>query len=275
MVNWKTIPKIDSHVHILPEDKRKEFIKYQGENCTWSKAELNCYINYMEEYNIKKAILQPTNDPYMYYSSRKSNEFLAEIVKEYPEKFIAFADINFNGSYILDEAPKELEYAIKKLGLHGLKIHPNNLNIDADDLRLVPLLRKAAELRVPVMYHGNPCMTGFHDNSAPDKINKMIKVFPDITFITAHMGGVKYLDAWSGCTWVDISFVLTELVELYGIVQTNRILRMFGASRLIFGTDYPERKYDEYFSILNKMDFTEEEIRKIAYENIESILEIS
>lgn len=31
----------------------------------------------------------------------------------------------------------------------------------------------------------------------------LIKVFPDIQFIMAHMGGMKYLDAWSGCTWVD------------------------------------------------------------------------
>ena len=71
---------------------------------------------------------------------------------------------------------------------------------------------------------------------------------------------------------VDISFVLTELVDLYGIEQTNRILRMFGEDRLIFGTDYPERNYEEYFKILNKMDFTEREIKKIAYENIESLI---
>lgn len=120
-MDWRTISKIDSHVHILPEDRRQGFIRYQGEDSTWSKAELSSYIDYMEEYNIKKAILQPTNNSYMYYSSRKTNEFLSEIVKEYPEKFMAFADINFNWSYILNEAPRELEYAIKKLGLHGLK----------------------------------------------------------------------------------------------------------------------------------------------------------
>lgn len=274
-MDWKTISKIDSHVHILPEERWQGFMKYQGENCTWAKAKLSYYIKHMEKYNIRRAILQPTNDPYMYFSARETNEYMAEIINKYPGKFLAFADINFNGAYILDEAPAELEYAIKELGLHGLKIHPNNLNLDADDLRLVPVLRRAAELKVPVMYHGNPCMTGFHHNSAPDKINKMIKVFPDIQFITAHMGGVKYLDAWSGCTWVDISFVLPEFMELYGVEQTNRILRMFGPDRLIFGTDYPERNYEEYFSILDKMDFTEEEKKKIAYENIESILQIN
>lgn len=271
-MDWKQLPKIDAHVHILPEERRQGFIQYQGDNCTWAKAELNQYMEYMDEYNIGKAILHPTNDPYMYYSTRKTNEFLAEIVNKYPDKFLAFADLNFNGAYILDTEPDELEYAIKELGLSGLKIHPNNLNLDADDLRLVPVLRKAASLKIPVMYHSNPSMIGFHDNSAPDKINKMIKVFPDIQFITAHMGGMKYLDAWSGCTWIDISFVLPELIDLHGIEQTNRILRMFGPDRLIFGTDYPERAYEEYCKILNEMDFTEEEMKKIAYGNISSIL---
>lgn len=46
------------------------------------------------------------------------------------------------------------------------------------------------------------------------------------------------------------------------------------ADRLIFGTDYPEREYELYFSILDKMDFTEKEKRKIAYENINSILQM-
>ena len=208
----------------------------------------------------------------MYYKTRKTNEFIAKIVDEHPDRFIGFADLNFNGSYILDKEVDELEYAIKELGLKGLKIHPNNLNLDADDLRLVPILRKAAELNIPVIYHSNPSMTGFHDNSSPDKINKMIKIFPDINFITAHMGGMKYLDAWSGTTFVDISFVLPELVAFYGIGQTNRILKMFGPDRLIFGTDYPERNYKEYFDILNQMDFNQEEIEKIAYKNIEGLL---
>ena len=37
-MDWKNIPKMDVHVHILPEDRRKGFIKYQGEGST-GKAE--------------------------------------------------------------------------------------------------------------------------------------------------------------------------------------------------------------------------------------------
>lgn len=273
-MNWAKVPKIDFHIHILPEERREGFIKYDGINSTWAKAKLSKYIEYMDKYNIQKAVLIPTNDPYMYYPTRKTNEFISNIVKKYPDRFIGFADLNFNGSYILDKEVNELEYAVKELGLKGLKIHPNNLNLDADDLRLIPILRKAAKLNIPVMYHSNPCMTGFHDNSSPDKINKIIKVFPDVNFITAHMGGMKYLDAYSGCTYVDISFTLIELVELYGIEQTNRILRMFGPDRLIFASDFPEGNYATYFEILDKMDFTNEEIEKIAYKNAQKVLGI-
>ena len=57
------------------------------------------------------------------------------------------------------------------------------------------------------------------------------------------MGRMKWQDAISGCGYVDISAVLLELVELYSIEQTNRILRRFGVDRLIFATDYPDVRF--------------------------------
>jgi len=42
--------------------------------------------------------------------------------------------------------------------------------------------------------------------------------------------------------------------------------------RLIFGTDFPQGEYDEYFDILDQMDFTEAEIEQIAWGNITKIL---
>ena len=60
------------------------------------------------------------------------------------------------------------------------------------------------------------------------------------------------------------------------------LLRQFGSDRLIFATDYPDNRvlspseiYDSYFHILNRMDFTPEEVQKIAYDNIHKIVENS
>ncbi len=102
----------------------------------------------------------------------------------------------------------------------------------------------------------------------------MIKVFPDLDITTAHLSGMKYMDAISGCTFVDISYILTVLVKLHDVEQTNRILRVFGSYRLIFFTVYPEGNLETYCDILDQMDFTIEEMEQIAYKNIIKILKI-
>lgn len=271
---WKIVRKFDAHVHVMPEEKRQQLIKDNGETHSWSKANLDILLGNMDEFNIEKALLLPINDSRAFYDMNKTNEFIASVVNKVPDRLFGFADLVIKDSYGMYEGVEELEYAIKDLGLRGLKIHPNNLNIPADDLRLVPVLRKAAELNAPVMFHSNPWGPGFYDMSSPDKINRMIKVFPDIKFITAHLGGMRYMDAIRAVDMVDISFTIVDLVELYGIKITNNILRKFGVDRLIFGTDFPECDYQKYFDILDQMDFTQDEINQIAYKNIANILNI-
>lgn len=279
-MDWKKIKKIDAHVHVLPNERLELFKQYPDD--PWSHADIEEYLKIMEEYNVEKAILVPTNDGRMYYEhASDTNKWFGEIQKQYPDKFYCFADVLKEGAYFYEDTPYILEEAVREYGLKGLKIHPQNLNLDADSLEMVPVLRKAAELHVPVIVHSNPCRVGFHENSAPDKINKMIQIFPDIDFITAHMGGMKWQDAITGCGYVDISAVLPEFCNLYGIEQTNRILRRFGVNRLIFATDYPdvwftkpEEVYETYCNLLNQMDFTEEEAKQIAYGNIKKLLHL-
>lgn len=280
-MDWRKIKKIDAHVHLLPPDKLESLKQFPGD--PWSHADGDAYLRLMEQYNIEKALLLPINDGRAYYSSAdRTNQWLGEMQRSRPGQFLAFADVLKEGAYFYEDSPDVLEAAVKKHGLKGLKLHPQNLNLDADSLEFVPVLRKAAELKVPVVIHSNPCRVGFHENSAPDKINKMIQIFSDVDFITAHMGGMKWPDAITGCSYVDISSVLPQFISLYGMEQTNRILRRFGVERLIFGTDYPdvcstkpEGVYETYCSILNQMDFTEQEAERIAYKNAARLLGIA
>lgn len=76
---------------------------------------------------------------------------------------------------------------------------------------------------------------------------------------------------WRGESTFDLSAFLPELARLYGIPGANRILREFGADRLIFATDYPQVLgveppdiYETYCDLLNQMDFTQAEAEKIA-----------
>ena len=272
-MSWRTCKKIDAHVHVLPDARAAEFLANEGPGAPWSRCGVDDCLRRMDRYGVERALLVPNNDQYLYdQDPNETNRFLGNVVKGHPDRFWAFADVTASGAYFIEQTPYILERAVTEYGLSGLKIHPTNLHMDADDLRLVPVLRKAAELGVPVMFHANPCRLGFHDNCAPDRINRMIQVFPDLDIITAHLGGMKWQDAVSGCTWVDMSYILPKLAELYGIEQTNRILRAFGPDRLLFGTDFPDGDYDVYFTLLDQMDFTEEEIEKIAWKNLEELL---
>ena len=281
-MDWRKIKKIDAHVHILPPEILGLY-KEEDPDDPWAHADPEEYLRIMEQYHVERAVLVPNNDGRMYYpGADETNQWLGEMQQKYPDQFWAFADLRKEGSYFMEDSPYVLQEAVEQYGLKGLKIHPSNLQLDADSLEMVPVLRKAAELKVPVAMHANPCRVGFHDNCAPDRINKMIQVFPDLTIITAHMGGMKWQDAVTGCGFVDISAVLPGFVNLYGIEQTNRILRRFGVHRLIFATDYPDvwfvkpqEVYESYCDILNQMDFTEEEAYKIAYGNMAKILGIT
>lgn len=272
-MSWRTCKKYDAHVHVLPDERAAQFLANEGPACPWAHCGVDDCLRRMDRYGVEKALLVPNNDQYLYFQDAdETNRFLGEVVRRHPDRFRAFADVTASGAYFIEQTPLILERAVKEYGLSGLKIHPTNLHMDADDLRLVPVLRKAAELGVPVMFHADPCRLGFHDNCAPDKINRMIQIFPDLDVITAHLGGMKWPDAVSGCTWADMSYILPRLAGLYGVEQTNRILRAFGPDRLIFGTDLPDGDHDAYFDLLDQMDLTDEEIEKIAWGNISKLL---
>ncbi|MCD8006508.1 MAG: amidohydrolase [Oscillospiraceae bacterium] len=273
-MDWKTVKKIDAHVHLVPEET---LAWIEG---VWKHAEREEYIRLMDEYNVEKAVLVPINEAATYNSDcSKTNQWLADMMSSSDGRFISFADVLPAGGYFYDTAPDFLEQAVNEYGLKGLKLHPSNLGIPVDSLEMIPVIRTACDLKIPIMIHSYPFGGTDFDLCSPARIHNISRIFPDGTIIISHMGGSRWQDALEGNEYVDISTYLPELVRIYGIKTSNRILREFGADRLIFATDYPqvyrvepENIYETYCEILNQMDFTDTEIEKIAYGNISDIL---
>ena len=87
----------------------------------------------------------------------------------------------------------------------------------------------------------------------------------------AHIGGFQYEELTDLGLFFNISAILPDLVDKYGIAGTNKILRRLDVEKLVFATDYPDNRklepieiYDKYFEILSQMDFSEEEAEKIC-----------
>jgi 5-carboxyvanillate decarboxylase len=82
--------------------------------------------------------------------ARKRNDKLAKIVETYPSRFAGFADVapqNF------EAAPRELERAVKELGLKGVMV-PGHIDDDyLDNRKYWPIFAMAEKMDVPVYLH--------------------------------------------------------------------------------------------------------------------------
>ena len=148
--------------------------------------------------------------------------------------------------------------------------------------RTIPLWRLilitfAQERRIPVAVHSYP--NADDDLSAVRRVVKIVERYPDLKLIVSHMGAFQWEQLLPLACYVDVSAILPAYVRTYGIAGTNDLLRKFGPNRLLFATDYPDNRhlqpteiYAAYFHILNQMDFTEEEAKKIAYWNAKELL---
>ena len=275
MTDWRKIKKIDGHVHILPDSVHAANPDSMG---TWAYAKLSEYIRIMDEYNIESAVIMPFNDPWlmsMEFTAEAVHKNLCEMKSRYPGRFYAFADIDVRNSP--EKSVEELGRATENGGLDGIKIHPDNSGVDIASEYNRVIFDYAQKNNIPVAIHSYP--NSDDGLCAAGKIAEVAEKYHGLTVIVSHMGAFQWERLLKAGVYVDISAVLPDYVRTCGIKKTNEILRSFGAERLIFGTDYPDSRilgpqqiYDEYFDILNKMDFTAAEAEIIAYGNINKIL---
>ena len=130
MVDWRTIKKIDAHIHILPDAVHKA--NPDSADC-WLCTDLNKYRKMMDALHIEKAVIMPFNDPWlmsMEFSVDAVHKNLYEMKQRYPGKFYALADVDTRNSSA--ESLEAIRKAIEEYGLDGIKIHPNNTGVDLD-----------------------------------------------------------------------------------------------------------------------------------------------
>jgi len=268
---WRSIPKIDVHAHV---------VLHQRENTDLILNRPEQMIEMMGEHNVKQAVVLPINFPQYFPLQpeqqdwlRVNNEIQSRLMAESNDRFIAFADCRIDGEYEDSERVREeLAYAVDSLGLRGLKIHPYNLKAPATDDRLQPWYKAACDMALPLTVHSNP--TGYDPTfhgSAPSAIYRaLLDHCQGVT--VAHLGGISFLETIVGFGYVDVSYTLLMLADLYGIPFCQRLLRRIGIDRILFGTDIPVCTYADYEPVFDAMTFTSEELEKIAFRNAERML---
>lgn len=160
---------IDAHLHVSGRERTADVLRS------------------LDEARIDVAVLLAPflNDPYRLAdrdSLRAGNEHLAALVRGHTDRLIGFAVVN----PLHREAPDDLEHAVTKLGLRGLKLVPTGWYPYDDCAHRV--YERAAALGLPVLFHSGIFIDGRSGRFCRPTFYEAVRDHPGLRVTLAHLG---------------------------------------------------------------------------------------
>lgn len=225
---------IDAHAHVLAPDS--PFSEKRN-------GDPRLLLEMLDEAEIDQAVIFGIA-PY------DRNEFVAEVCRQYPQRFIGFASISPNDTTYSDcgsTTPQDkLVEALRLYPFKGVKLHPRIQGFSVCDPRHIPFFQKIADLGLPVVLDciSRPSLVPLADN-LPFEVDRLLRWVPDLKVILAHMGGHRVLDAYAVAlahphVYLDLAWVL-HLYQGSSVEQDIKWVtrQLAPMHRIIFGSDFP------------------------------------
>lgn len=256
---------IDAHAHIFPDkiaDKAAEGIggfynitaKYDGT--------LGTLLEQGSAAGVDKFLVQSVAT--VPEQVRSINNYISECVSRYPDRLIGFGAMHPDFEDIVGETER-----IVSLGLKGIKLHSDFQRFNLDEKRAYAIY-EVAEGRLPILFHiGDPR----YDYSAPERLMRVVKRFPKLTVIAAHLAGWTMWD--KGAEIFEGSGIYADCSSsLYALApdRAAELIRKIGADKVFWGTDYPLWGAAEELERFRSLPLSDEEKDKILGGNITRLL---
>lgn len=187
------------------------------------------------------------------------------------------------------DALGELE-RIAQAGLKGIKIHPVYQDVCIDDRRFLRILEKAGELDlIMVMHAGDDIGFPGRVRCAPAMIRRALDQVGPVKLICAHMGGWRNWDQVKEYL-LDTSVMLDTALSHGDLVPLEegslsgeelhlmdeeafcRLVRDFGSTRILFGSDSPWSDQAASKAWILSTKLTDEEKENILGRNAAALL---
>lgn len=229
---------------------------------------------------LERAVILPI-DAYTTRNCRiYSNEQIAELC-EMSKRFIGFASVDPHNK----NAEDDLEFAVKKLKLRGLKLDPGIQEFYPNDLKFMARIYfKAQELGIPVLFHSGmswaPKVKAKY--SQPIFLEDVAYEYPDLNIVIAHFGwpwvldsvmlALKYPNVYldTSCLYFDnprdfLGFVMTRQIPLSLVEKSLR-------HKIVFGSNYPRVEIKNMAGAIRALGLSEECLHLIFSENAKKLL---
>ncbi len=259
---------IDTHAHIFPEKIAEKAVEgiggFYDMNMSYD-GKLSTLLKIGDEAGVDKFVVQSVATTAAQVTA--INNFIADSVKEHPDRLIGFATIHPD----FDDIPGEIDRVIS-MGLKGIKIHPDFQHFEIDCKEAYKVY-ECIEGRLPILVHTGDYR---YEWSKPERMARVIDDFPKLDVIGAHFGGWS---VWEHAAevlskkriWVDTSSSLYALSP----EKAAELIRAYGVDRVLFGTDFPMWNAMDELKMFAKIPLTEEEKQQILHKNAENLLKLN
>lgn len=256
---------IDFHAHIYPEKIAQKAVESVGD----------FYGIEMDGGGTAKTLLEQGNrcgiTGYVVHSvavtaSRVEaiNDYIASECEEHSE-FNGFGTMHADFENKIEEVKR-----MQSMGLKGVKIHPDTQMFDMDDKRMFELYDYLQQEKLPLLIH---CGDYRYDYSHPRRLKNILKQFPNLIAVGAHFGGWSVYDLALEYLKDEKCYLDTSSsFWMLGLKRAKELIRIYGAERMLFGSDFPMWNVDDELENFMKIGLTDEENQMILHKNAERLL---
>lgn len=238
---------------------------------------LEDYLAAYERNNARHVVIK-ARDLESTFDFKVRNEDVAQFCKDHGPRFIGFAGVDPHKGM---EAVRELEHAVRELGLRGLNLQCFENKLRCNDAKMFPLYAKCIELDIPVNIH---CSTNFStatlmDYGRPIYLDEVMVHFPELR-VVASPPGFPWVDELIAVAWrhANVSIGLVAMRHKYLNVPNSgyQMLLQYGNSvlqdQIIYGSAYPMMPIERSLAEIDELPLKENVRQKWLHDNAARLL---
>jgi predicted TIM-barrel fold metal-dependent hydrolase len=237
---------IDTHTHFHNYELHGEGLRFTFEE----------FIHELDHHGIDKTVV--SNVFYLETDFIFGNELLFEFMEKYPDRVIGFVCLH---PLFFGESARILEKGLSK-GIRGVKLHRDLAHCRYDDPAHIALLDLVKKHKIPVT---------LHSASGQEEIERIVRMFPDITFLLGHAGGFQYrsfMTALKDCHNAIADLCGTVFLDSY----VEELVGIVGDGRVTYSSDFTFIDPAVMLNMVKTADIPEKSKEKILGANAERIL---
>ena len=273
---------IDAHVHLSDERALAARPQRAEQMARYFKRERRVVpVEEMaEQYRTRRmmAVIMNSTDITVTGQQPVPNDHIADVVAAHPDVFLGFGVVDPAQGKL---AEREIRRC-KELGLAGIgELHPGRQHFYPNDRRFYPLWETAAEVGLPVLFHGGYAAAG---SGAPGGMGVKLKYanpihlddvaadFPELTIICAHPSWPWESEALAVALHKpNVYLDLSGWAPKYMSAEVRSYVNSRVQDKALFGSDWPVLEVDRWLTEFDALDFKPAVRKKVLLENAKRV----